>query len=162
MILIKLPCNFIEITLRHECSPVELLQIFRTSILRTPLDSCFWIFEYEFRRATSKTWTWTLENLDVEKPGPWITKTLKNLDPEKHGINMALKIMSEFRVYVFKRPCTMWFAIKFTDNHNYIFHAKNCSYNNYKLEVRKTSKVVYVFQIFWILKNKICVSTLQI
>ena len=130
MILIKLPCNFIEITLRHWCSPVELLQILRTPILRTPLDSCFWIFENEFRRATSKTWTWTLENLDVEKPGPWITKTLKNLDPEKHGINMALKIMFEFRVYVFKRPCTMWFAIKFTDNHNYIFQAKNCSYNN--------------------------------
>ena len=38
--------------------------------------------------ATSKTWT--LKNLDPEKPGPgktWTQKNLtqKNLDPEKHG-----------------------------------------------------------------------------
>ena len=31
VILIKLLCNFIEITLRHGCSPVNLLDIFRTS-----------------------------------------------------------------------------------------------------------------------------------
>ena len=31
VILIKLLCNFIEIILRHECSPVNLLHIFRTS-----------------------------------------------------------------------------------------------------------------------------------
>ena len=30
-ISIKLLCNFIEITLRHRCSPVNLLHIFRTS-----------------------------------------------------------------------------------------------------------------------------------
>ena len=30
VISIKLLCNFIEITLRHGCSPVNLLQIFRT------------------------------------------------------------------------------------------------------------------------------------
>ena len=41
-------------------------------------------------RATSKTgprpWkTWTLKNLDPEKPGPGKTGTLKNLDPEKPG-----------------------------------------------------------------------------
>ena len=30
MISIKLLCNFIEITLRHGCSPVNLLHIFRT------------------------------------------------------------------------------------------------------------------------------------
>ena len=47
--------------------------------------------------ATSKTWTqtldpgtehwktWTLKNLDLEKPGPWETWTLKNLDTEKLG-----------------------------------------------------------------------------
>ena len=31
VISIKLLCNFIEITLRHGCSPVNLLHIFRTS-----------------------------------------------------------------------------------------------------------------------------------
>ena len=33
-----------------------------------------------------KTWTqktWTLENLDPEKPRAWITWTLNKLDPEK-------------------------------------------------------------------------------
>ena len=42
-ILIKLQNNFIEITLWHECLPVNLLHIFRTSFLRTPLDGCFCI-----------------------------------------------------------------------------------------------------------------------
>ena len=36
-ISIKLLCNFIKITLRHGCSPLNLLHIFRT-----PLDGCFW------------------------------------------------------------------------------------------------------------------------
>ena len=34
VILIKLLCNFIEITVRHGCFPVNLLQIFRTSFLK--------------------------------------------------------------------------------------------------------------------------------
>ena len=33
-ITIKLFCNFIEITLRHECSPVNLLHIFKTPFLK--------------------------------------------------------------------------------------------------------------------------------
>ena len=42
-ISIKLLCNFTEVTLQHGCSPVNLLHIFRTPFLRTPLDSCFYI-----------------------------------------------------------------------------------------------------------------------
>ena len=42
-ISIKLQNNFIEITLWHECLPVNLLHIFRTSFLRTRLDGCFCI-----------------------------------------------------------------------------------------------------------------------
>ena len=34
MISIKLLCNFIETTLRHECSPVNLYHIFRTPFLQ--------------------------------------------------------------------------------------------------------------------------------
>ena len=34
VISIKLPRNFIEITLRHGCSPVKLLHIFRTPFPR--------------------------------------------------------------------------------------------------------------------------------
>ena len=33
-ILIKLLCNFIEIALRHECSPINLLHIIRTPFLK--------------------------------------------------------------------------------------------------------------------------------
>ena len=34
--LLKLQCNFIEITLRYECSPVNLLHIFRISFPKNP------------------------------------------------------------------------------------------------------------------------------
>ena len=53
--------------------------------------------------ATSKTWTQTLENLNPESPGLWKTWTLKNMESEKHGINMALKNMSDFRELCFKK-----------------------------------------------------------
>ena len=33
--------NFIEITLRHGCSPINLQHIFRTLFLKTPLDGYF-------------------------------------------------------------------------------------------------------------------------
>ena len=42
----------------------------------------------KYYRATSKTWTQTLDpdlNPDTEKPGPCKTWTLKNLDLEKPG-----------------------------------------------------------------------------
>ena len=43
VISIKMQSNFIEIALRHGCSPVNLLHIFRTPFLITiPLDGCFW------------------------------------------------------------------------------------------------------------------------
>ena len=56
-------------------------------------------------KATSNTWTsildQTLKNLDHEKPGPRKTWTLKDFDPEKHGINIGLKNMSDFRELCF-------------------------------------------------------------
>ena len=57
-------------------------------------------------RATSKTWTRTLDpdpdpglwnRTRILDPGPWKTWTLKNLDSEKPGINIGLKNMSDFR-----------------------------------------------------------------
>ena len=42
-ISIKLLCNFIEIALRHGCSPVDLLRIFSQLFLRTPLHGRFCI-----------------------------------------------------------------------------------------------------------------------
>ena len=41
VISIKLQRNFIEITLRHGCSPVNLLHTFRTPFLGTPMGGCF-------------------------------------------------------------------------------------------------------------------------
>ena len=79
----------------------------------------FWVFQKNlFMKATSKTWTWILDpdpekpgpnpekpgptkNLNPEQPGPWKTWTLKNLDPEKHGTNIGLKYMSDFRELCF-------------------------------------------------------------
>ena len=49
VISIKLQSNFIEITLWHGCSPVNLLHIFRTPFSRTPLDGCFWNWLLEIR-----------------------------------------------------------------------------------------------------------------
>ena len=43
-IQIKLQDSFTEITLQHECSPVNLLHNFRTPFLRTLLEGCFCIF----------------------------------------------------------------------------------------------------------------------
>ena len=40
-ISIKLQSSFIEIALRHGCSPVNLLHIFRKLFLGTPLGGCF-------------------------------------------------------------------------------------------------------------------------
>ena len=40
-ILLKLLCNFIEIALRHGCSPVNSLLFSEHLFLRTPLDGCF-------------------------------------------------------------------------------------------------------------------------
>ena len=34
--------DFNKVVLQSRCSPVNLLQIFRTPFLRTPLDACFW------------------------------------------------------------------------------------------------------------------------
>ena len=38
----KLQSIFLEITLRHGCSLVNLLHIFRTPFPKKPLDGCFW------------------------------------------------------------------------------------------------------------------------
>ena len=43
MILIKLLCNFIEIPLRHGCSPVNLLHIFRISFHKNTYGRLFLI-----------------------------------------------------------------------------------------------------------------------
>ena len=43
VILIKLQSNFIEITLRHGCSPVNLLHIFRTP---SPRNTSEWLLLY--------------------------------------------------------------------------------------------------------------------
>ena len=51
VISIKLQSNFIEIALWHECSPVNLLHIFRTLFLRTPLDGCFWILIFYLEKC---------------------------------------------------------------------------------------------------------------
>ena len=51
---IKLQSNFIKITLRLKCSPVNLLHIFRNLSQETPLDGCFSIFlQNHWKQQTS-------------------------------------------------------------------------------------------------------------
>ena len=40
--VLQLRSNFIEITLRYGCSPVNLLHIFRTPFTKNTLNGCFW------------------------------------------------------------------------------------------------------------------------
>ena len=47
VISIKLQSNFIEITLRHGCSPTNLLHLFGHLFLRIPLDGYFLNFTNE-------------------------------------------------------------------------------------------------------------------
>ena len=53
---IKLLCNFIEITLWHGCSPVNLLHISRTPFMKLLMEGCFLSFNAEaaIRRCSSK------------------------------------------------------------------------------------------------------------
>ena len=58
-ISLKLQSNFIEITLRHGCSAVKLLNIFKTSFPEKPLNGCFYFlflffFPSEFLCFTAK------------------------------------------------------------------------------------------------------------
>ena len=46
--------NFIKITLQHGCSPVNLLHIFGTPFLRTPLGGCFKFLSTHFYRKWVK------------------------------------------------------------------------------------------------------------
>ena len=50
VISIKLFCNFIEITLRYGCSPVNLLHIFRTPFIKNTRGwlLLFWVDTYEY------------------------------------------------------------------------------------------------------------------
>ena len=52
---VTIASNFTEITLRHGCSPVDLLHIFRTLFsLRTPLEGYFW--ESQVFHPTKPRW----------------------------------------------------------------------------------------------------------
>ena len=54
-ISIKLQSNFIEITIRHGCSPVNFCLFSELLFLRTPLEGYFWVSEYNQNVATEKT-----------------------------------------------------------------------------------------------------------
>ena len=57
VISIKFHCNFIEITLRHGCSPVNLLYIFRTLFPENTVGVYFWMKKGAFEIiATMAFW----------------------------------------------------------------------------------------------------------
>ena len=63
-------------------------------------------------------WTYTriLKNVNPGKRGPLKSWTLTKMDPEKHGINMGLKNMPDFRDLNFiKTTCNVICCLKFTE-----------------------------------------------
>ena len=75
VILIKLQSNFIEITLRHGCPPVNLLHIFRTPFPENTLEGCLCREmegddqpkEKESRRTSADMFTFLQEKLEFDK-----------------------------------------------------------------------------------------------
>ena len=53
------------------------------------------------KKATSKTWTRPLKNLDPENLEPWKSWTLKNLDPEKRGKRLDVEEWLEVHILLF-------------------------------------------------------------
>ena len=51
VISIKLLCNFIQITLRHGCSPVNLLHIFRTPFTENTSERLLVVIKKDFNKA---------------------------------------------------------------------------------------------------------------
>ena len=71
---IKLLCNFIEIALRHGCSPVNLLHISEHLFQGKPLGGCFCIRKYEITSEYS------------QKNVMWcFAKTIRNVFPQSLG-----------------------------------------------------------------------------
>ena len=55
-ISIKLPSNSNEITLRHGCSPVNLLHIFSTPFSKTTMEGCSWLLHnLKLNRSSTPT-----------------------------------------------------------------------------------------------------------
>ena len=85
-------CNFIEITVRHGCFPVNLLHIFRTTFLRTPLDGCFWSSQLTFQWKTHCFFC--NENVTIDD------SEHKNRCPESHragGKGELVQLIHKFR-----------------------------------------------------------------
>ena len=68
-------CNLIEITPWHRCSPVNLLHIFRTPFLRTPLEGCFWCY---YTNSTK-------HNMLLENIGKYSTERKNKKEPIKRN-----------------------------------------------------------------------------
>ena len=67
---IKLLCNFIEITLRHGCSPIHLLHIFRTPFLKNTSEwMLLYLSQFSHRRIfkTSKRCQISMETAILAK-----------------------------------------------------------------------------------------------
>ena len=58
--------NFTEITLRYGCSPVNLLYIFKTHFLRTPLDDCFCKW-FEKKKVECLEWFQVINKILIKK-----------------------------------------------------------------------------------------------
>ena len=98
-------CSFIEITLQHGLSPVNLLHIFRTHFLRTPMESCF------RQKLLIEKQGLHLESLTSERTV--FTVVIRSSHPEVLLGKGVLKIYSKF---IGRHPCRSAISIKFLCN----------------------------------------------
>ena len=78
---IKLLCRFIEITLCHGCSPVNLLHIFRTPFLKNTSEWLLLILLEEINAASSKYVD--LQNTSKTQDEEFIVCIIKNAEKKK-------------------------------------------------------------------------------
>ena len=91
---VALLCNFIEITLRHGCSPVILLHIFRKRIYKntSALAGCFWNINVDFPTARPCEHDRKIERKYVDNSGtfgPLMTDLSKAFDCLHQGLLIA-------------------------------------------------------------------------
>ena len=79
-ISIKLLSKFIEIALRHGCSPVNLLHIFRTPFSRNTSGWLLLIIENERLEAFENSWDLRVKQVSIKAVLRKLSKSLKKLE----------------------------------------------------------------------------------
>ena len=127
VILIKLLCNFIEIVLRHGCSPVNLLHIFRTPLPKNTSEGA--AFEIANANSTCNT----------------LQHTFRHLVPEhyKEHTLIQIKTLNFYSLPFFKDNLKFYIARRTNWNNSY--HSIQCFRTLKAKNIARTIKPSYYF-----------------